>query len=113
MMLYGKSQCCISTYDASNNTAIKSQYNNTINCPTNNCDTQIEQFRKVSESVTNSSSKIIDKIIFDRNVSFNDRNRSVYNNLINFNLTLFTGIKTCTKLHKHHCKFYSHMSKIH
>ena len=115
MMLYGKTQCCKSTYDASNRIGIEQkQYNDTINCSTNNYDTtRINQFRDIAESVTNSLSNITNEteFKFDRNVSFNDR--SVYSNLINFNLTLFTGITTCTKLHKHHCKIYSHMSKIH
>ena len=97
MMLYGKSQCCSSTYNA-NYTAIRSQYNNSISCSANNYNaTRITQFKDVADSLTNLSSYIINKtdseFLFDRDaVSFN--HRSVYNN-INFNLT---GIKMwCTK----------------
>lgn len=80
MMLYGKTQCCISTYNVANVKAIKQQYNKCIDCSTNNCNTaHVTQFIDAAESVINTLKTIINtkEFIFDRNVSLNDR--SVYN----------------------------------
>ena len=77
MMLYGKTQCCISTYNASNTTGINEQYNNRIDCSTNNCTALRTQFKNVAASVTNLLSNILTEFIFDRNVSFNDRSVAI------------------------------------
>ena len=55
MMLYGKTQCCISTYDVNDFTGIKEQYN---------CSTNI-QFTDAAKSVT-SAGQYIEILIISR-----------------------------------------------
>ena len=79
MMSYGKTQYCIGTYNVADRTAIKKQYNNPINCSTDNCNkAHVMQFTKTATTVINTLPNILNNAEFtvDHMVSFNDR--SVY-----------------------------------
>ena len=74
MALYGKVQCCNSTYDFNNTIGIQQQYNSNINC-SNACMNAVHR----SRSLTNELSKMRNNtvFIFKHTVSFNDRSVAI------------------------------------
>ena len=79
MELYGKVQCCNSTYDIGNITGIRQQYNSHIDC-SNACMNAVNQSRSEAALITNKLSTMINSrvFIFNHTVSFNDRNVAIY-----------------------------------